>query len=197
MKTADFNTDLACLEIGSGIGSFLSYLAYKGRQEFQGIDHDDALVDVQPTEVAGHLDCADVWQYLEDCGSKTYDRVVILDVLEHFSTEEGFYLLTRIKSVLGDQGKIIVRVPNASSPWGLSYQFSDLTHKTPYNPESLRQLAIACGLGNCSIYEQRQGSRRSMITDAIINKFLSWTLLTPPSLWGANIYGVLSKTGIS
>ncbi len=190
---AAFSSAMRCLEIGSGEGAFLLYLAAKGVTDFYGIDHDPALGAVQPPEVAAHFVCADVWQYLDTCAENAFDRVVLLDVLEHFSPEEGFALLSKIKGVLASGGKIIVKVPNASSPWGLGYQFGDLTHKTAYNGESLRQLATACGLRLEALYDQRRGSPRRLITDALVQRFLSWALLTPPAQWGANLYGVIAK----
>ncbi len=188
----DFSTDLSCLEIGSGTGQFLTYLAAKGLKDFRGLDHDPALRDVQPPEVAERFDCADVWAYLDASNDIAVDRIVLLDVLEHFTPDEGFRLLTALSEALTGQGKIIIKVPNASSPWGANYQFGDLTHKTAYTGESLRQLATACGLRIEALYDQRRGSPRRRITDALVHGFLSWALLTPPPLWGANLYCVLS-----
>ena len=189
---AGFSKEMSCLEIGSGTGEFLTYLATKGLETFHGIDHDPALTDVQAPEVARHFECADVWQYLENTKQDGFDRVVLLDVLEHFSPEDGFRLLSKIKKVLGPGGKIVIKVPNASSPWGINYQFGDLTHLTPFNPESLRQLATACELQVDTIYDQRRGSPRRMMTDRLVHKFLSWALLTPPPFWGANLYCIFS-----
>ncbi|NQU56279.1 MAG: class I SAM-dependent methyltransferase [Rhodospirillales bacterium] len=192
---ATFSPTMSCLEIGSGEGAFLAYLAARGVENFHGIDHDPALVAVQPSEVAAHFECADVWQYLDSASraERTFERVLLFDVLEHFSPEEGFRLLSALKGVLAEEGKIVLKVPNASSPWGINYQFGDLTHKTAYNGESLRQLATAGGYHVEALYDQRRGSSRRMITDAILHRFLSWALLTPPPLWGANLYCILSS----
>lgn len=190
----EFSVAMGCLEIGSGEGAFLAYLAAKGVENLRGIDHDPALVDVQPPDVAARFQCIDVWQYL-DQGTRqgdVFDRVVLLDVLEHFTPDEGFGLLSSIKGVLGRSGKIIIKVPNTASPWGINYQFGDLTHKTPYNGESLRQLASACGLEVDALYDQRRGSTRRRITDAMVHKFLSWALLNAPPRWGANLYCIMS-----
>lgn len=189
---AAFSVDMSCLEIGSGSGEFLAYLAAKGLTEFKGIDHGPALKDVQAPEVSPRFECVDVWRYLETRVDGPFDRIVLLDVLEHFTPDDGLRLLSKLKKALADQGKIVLKVPNASSPWGLNYQFGDFTHKAAFNPKSLRQLAAASGLKVDSVYDQRRGSRRRKITDAIVNRFLSWALLTPPPLWGANLYCILS-----
>ncbi len=192
-KPAAFSMDMSCLEIGSGTGAFLGFLASKGLADFRGIDHDPALKAVQIPEVAPRFECVDVWEYLRNCGDVVYDRIVLLDVLEHFSPEEGVRLLSMIKNILADQGKIVIKVPNASSPWGMHCQFGDLTHKSAYTPDSMRQLAAACELRVDAIYGQRRGSPRRMITDAILHKFLSWALLEPPRIWGANLYCILER----
>jgi len=49
----------------------------------------------------------------------------------------------------------------------------------------------AAGFGAIVVYGQRQGSRRRLVTDAILHRLLSWALLTPPELWTANFYAVL------
>lgn len=191
-KPAEFSTAMSCLEIGSGTGAFLAYLANKGLANFHGIDHDPELHEIQLPEVAAHFECVDVWRYLDNIEKSDFDRVVLLDVLEHFTPDEGFRMLSLIKTALNPGGKIVIKTPNAASPWGLNYQFGDLTHKTAFTAESLRQLATACGLKVDLIYDQRRGSPRRMLTDRLVHKFLAWALLTPPPLWGANLYCVLS-----
>jgi 2-polyprenyl-3-methyl-5-hydroxy-6-metoxy-1,4-benzoquinol methylase len=189
---AAFTPDMACLELGSGIGEFLQYLHHKGVKNFQGVDHDPNLKTVLKPEILARFECTDVWEFLKSPPSTNWDRVILLDVLEHFTPEDGFRLLSLIKKVLNPGGIIIIKVPNGGSPWGMSYQAGDMTHKTTFNSESLRQLATASQLCVVNIYDQRRGSRRRVITDKILHKFLSWALINSPPFWGANIYAILS-----
>jgi cyclopropane fatty-acyl-phospholipid synthase-like methyltransferase len=189
---ARFNDSMKCLEIGSGTGIFLLYLSSKGIEDLKGIDHDENLQNVQPDQVKDKFENVDVWKYLSTESEETFDRIILFDVLEHFVPEEAFQLILKLKSKLSNNGKIIVKVPNMSSPWGINYQFGDLTHKTGFNSESLRQLGIACNLQVDKIYDQRVGSRRRVFTSALLHKFLSWALLTPPPFWGANLYCIYS-----
>lgn len=188
-----FSADLKCLEIGSGTGQFLAYLSAKGVGSVKGIDHDPALTAVQPSEVADCFDCMDVWEFCKNSADGSYDRIVLLDVLEHFTPEEAFRLLSELSRLLSVNGKVVIKVPNAASPWGLGYQHGDLTHKTSYTSDSLRQLATACAMRVERLYDQRRGSKRRLITDAIVCRFLSWALLTPPPFWGANLYCIVSS----
>lgn len=187
-----FSKDHSCLELGSGTGLFLEYLAHKNVKDFQGLDHDDALLPVLRSAIRTHFTCQDVHAFLKENTSSRWDRIILLDVLEHFTPEEGFRLMTSLKEALNPRGKIVLKVPNGASPWGMNYQYGDLTHKTAFTSESLRQLATACDLQIDHIYDQRRGSRRRMITDKLVHKFLAWALLTPPPLWGANLYCVLA-----
>lgn len=191
-EPAGFSKSMEYLEIGSGTGEFLTYLYQKGVVNFYGIDIDPNLKEVQKHEIAEKFECISAWEYLNSCEKNRFDRVILLDVLEHFSPEEAIELLYLIKKILREKGFIVLKVPNAASPWGLNYQVGDLTHKTSYSSDSLRQLAIACDLNVISIYDQNRGSKRRLITNKIINKFLSWALLTPPKFWGANLYCILS-----
>jgi cyclopropane fatty-acyl-phospholipid synthase-like methyltransferase len=181
------------LEIGCGTGEFLAYLAAKGCDQFWGIDHDSHLAAIIPQTVSQHFVCGDLWQILTDPQQDQPDRVVALDVLEHFSADEALRLLTAIKAKLAPKGRLVVKVPNASCPWGLQYQFGDLTHRTAFTPLSLHQLADAAGFKTISILPHRQGSRRRLITDALVHRFLSWALATPPQIWSANFVAVFEK----
>jgi len=183
---------MSFLEIGCGTGAFLAYLRAKGVQRLLGIDHDPALAAVIPEPVRERFSCRDVHDLLADPAREPFDRVVMLDVLEHFSPEDARHLLQSIRGRLAPEGKVVVKVPNAGGPWGLQYQFGDLTHRTAFSPISLRQLADAAGYAPPLIYVQRQGSRRRMVTDALVHGFLSWALLNPPEFWSANLYAVFS-----
>ncbi|MDA8229905.1 MAG: class I SAM-dependent methyltransferase [Magnetospirillum sp.] len=185
--------DMRFLEIGCGTGAFLAYLAAKGVTDFVGIDHDPALAAVIPETVRDRFACRDVWQALADPDLGELDRVVALDVIEHFAAEDALRLLTAVKGALTPGGRIVLKVPNAACPWGLQYQFGDLTHRTAFTPHSLRQLATAAGLNVVSVLPHRQGSRRRLATDALVHRFLSWALSTPPEIWTANIIAVLEK----
>jgi 2-polyprenyl-3-methyl-5-hydroxy-6-metoxy-1,4-benzoquinol methylase len=179
------------LEIGCGTGGFLAYLAARKVDRFLGIDHDPALAEIVPEAVRPHFSCRSVWDVLEDPESGLFDKVILLDVLEHFPAGEGVRLLQALHPRLNEGARVVVKVPNASSPWALQWQFGDLTHCTAFTPASLRQMAGAAGYELSAVWPQRRGSRRRMVTDALVHRFLSWALLNPPPIWSANFYGML------
>jgi SAM-dependent methyltransferase len=191
-RPAEFQTGHRVLELGCGTGMFLAYLAAKAVGDFLGVDHDPNLAAHIPESARAHFRCADLAALIEEPEAKRYDRVVMLDVLEHFEAERAVALLEGMKAILAPGAKLVVKVPNAASPWGQQYQWGDLTHRAAYTPLSLGQLAIAADYRLETIYDQKQGSPRRRFTDALLHRVLAWALLTPPDFWGANLYAILA-----
>lgn len=189
---AGCSPDMAFLEIGCGTGLFLSYLEAKGAATFHGVDHDPEIAQILPQSLQEHFFCGDVRHFLDQGESGPFDRIFLFDVLEHFSPEDAVALLEKLSRQLKAGGQIVIKVPNAASPWGASYQFGDLTHITAYCAGSLRQLAEAARFDVVRCYPQIQGSRRRQVTDRIVNRVLSWALLTPPEFWSANLYCIMA-----
>ena len=129
--------------------------------------------------------------FLEKDSPMTVGLVVLLDVLEHFSAGDGVRLLQKIQAVLAPKGRVVIRVPNMSSPWGGIYQFSDLTHKTAFTPNSLEQLAQAAGYRAIAFLPQRRGSPFRRFSEDALHGFLSMILAVTPVVWTANMIGVL------
>ncbi|MDK9722395.1 MAG: class I SAM-dependent methyltransferase [Rhodospirillales bacterium] len=183
------------LELGCGTGQFLAYLAAKGAANIVGIDHDPELAQVIPETAKAFFRRGDILQLIEDQTLGLFDRIFLFDVLEHFSPDQGCALLTAARQRLAPGGKVVLKVPNAASPWGIQYQYGDLTHKTAYTPLSLRQMAEATGFTLEGFYAPMGGSPRRRITEALLNGFLGWALTQPPDLFSANMYGILSPRG--
>jgi SAM-dependent methyltransferase len=135
-RPAAFHNELRVLEVECGTGAFLAYLNSKDVSAFLGIDHDPRVGEVLPPEVGAHFQCGDAFDIPKAAPKGSYDRVVLLDVLEHFSPAEGVALLTEIGRLLAPGGKIVAKVPNWASPWGLNYQFGDLTRRTGSTPSA-------------------------------------------------------------
>ncbi len=185
---------MAVLEIGCGTGLFLSYLREKGVADFLGIDRDPALAVHVPPEVAAHFEVADIWRFLEaGAGGRRFDRIALFDVLEHFTADEGVRLLTALKSILRPGGRLVIRVPNMSSPWALQYQFGDLTHRAAYTPSSLGQLALAAELNLRACIPQRRGGGGRRLLDGCFHWLLARILANPPEIWSANFVAVLER----
>lgn len=189
---ARMQTGMRCLEIGCGTGHFLSYLQHKGITDFTGIDQDASLQTVVPAGVREHFQAIDVRAYLESAQSgKPFDRIFMFDVFEHFVPEDGHALLSQIRGLLAPGGSITLKMPNASSPWGLQFQHGDLTHLAAYTPGSIRQMAVACGMRCEDCYPHRLGSRARQRMDRMVQWVLNHTVATPPEIWEGNFFARL------
>lgn len=194
-RPAGLQANMRCLEIGCGTGQFLSYLHHKGIGELKAIDLDSTLADVIPVPVRGVFEACDVWAFLEKAGDeKPYDRIFMFDVFEHFVPEDGLKLLNKLKACLKPGGAIILKMPNASSPWGLQFQHGDLTHLAAYTPDSIRQMAVAAGLVCSACYPHLLGSPNRRRMDRILQAILNRLCATPPEIWEGNFYARLDKS---
>jgi len=184
-------SNMSYLEVGCGLGHFLLYLKSKQVKNFLGIDLDANLADYLPTEVRENFRAVKIEKFVK--AKQKFDRIIMLDVLEHFDPSSGTSLLIEIKKILNAGGKLLVRVPNAGSPWGIQNQFGDLTHKTCFAPGSLKQIATAAGFKVTSLYPHKEGSTGKRFTENCIHWLLSRLITHPPEIWAANICAILEK----
>lgn len=191
---AGLDSGMRCLEIGCGTGHFLSYLHAKGISDLKAIDLDSSLAPVIPADVRDFFEAIDVWTFIEkDSGQRTYDRIFMFDVFEHFVPEDGLKLLNGLKTCLNPGGAIILKMPNASSPWGLQFQHGDLTHLAQYTPGSIRQMAVAADMVCSACWPHLLGSRSRQRLDRMLQGVLNRVVATPPEIWEGNFYARLDK----
>ncbi|MSO92299.1 MAG: class I SAM-dependent methyltransferase [Rhodospirillales bacterium] len=186
--------DMAVLDVGCGTGLFLFYLVEKGFRDVLGIDRDPDLESYIPSDIKDKVRLIDVWRFLESgAEGRRFDCIVMHDVLEHFNFEDGRRLLAALSPVLKPGGRILIKVPNAGSPWGAKYQYGDITHKTAYTPSSMRQIAFASGLVCVGCHGSEEGSPMRRVLDRALHAVLSRMLMTPPELWSANFFARLER----
>jgi 2-polyprenyl-3-methyl-5-hydroxy-6-metoxy-1,4-benzoquinol methylase len=114
------------LEIGYGNGSFLSWCKEKG-QDVHGIEQDKDLI-----ARAKKLNYK-VYKSISEIKQTKFDLIVLFDVLEHIEQKKIDSVFKSLKKILAKNGKIFIRVPNGSSPFGLANQHGDITHMTTIN----------------------------------------------------------------
>ena len=139
------------LEIGCGSGYFLEYLRNRGFSDARGIDISEEQVSIA-REKSLSVELADVFATLEKING-SIDVVVAIDLLEHFSKEEGLRLCDLIRRSLRPAGRVIFRTPNGAGLLAGSLIYGDLTHMAIYNESSLRQLLANVGFEKVSFYE--------------------------------------------
>jgi SAM-dependent methyltransferase len=183
--------DTAILEIGSGTGDFLAYLHRKGSKRFLGVERDRDAVAAMDPALKANVHTGDLWEFLDrGAAGGRFDRVVMLDVLEHFTAADGVRLLEKIKGVLAPDGLVVARVPNMGSPWGGMHQFADLTHRAAYTANSLEQLGLAAGFEAVAFLPQKRGSPFRRVAEDCLHWVLSKVLATTPVVWTPNIIAI-------
>lgn len=193
-----FSSHMSVLELGCGNGLFLRFLNHICVKEFIGVDGDPRVLGEMPDGLSGHVHISDFSDFfISRAPEDTFDRVVMFDVLEHFSPGDGASLLRSIAQLLAPGGKVVIRTPNMASPWGLGVQYNDVTHRACYTPGSLRQVAKVAGFRLASAVPQAYGSRYRELREQMLTGVLSWFLAAPPQIWSPNFIAVLEKDDIA
>jgi cyclopropane fatty-acyl-phospholipid synthase-like methyltransferase len=190
---AGFQTSHRVVEFGCGVGLFLAYLAKMGVTDFMGVEMDPKTRDFMPAHVAERVLTTDIATFLDGHDGKPFDRIVLLDVFEHFSYVEGVKLLEDLKPLLAPDGKLVLRTPNCASPWGLQFQYNDLTHKANYAPGNIGHVALAAGMKAEACLSYTRGSWSRRLTTKLVEGTLNRLLTDPPPVWTANFVTIISS----
>lgn len=190
------NQSMSVLDIGCGPGLFLRYLLYRDFKLVTGVDYDeklrDALADVE--EAGCTIEITDAETYVDrNQGSLLFDRIVLFDILEHMDLNECVRFFRKLHGMLSNKGKILIRVPNATSPWGLRMQFDTFDHVTLFSPGRLRDLATLTDYKVSAIAGQTTGKRRKVFFQRCLHWTLSRLLPYHPEIWEAALICTFDK----
>jgi len=129
--------DSDLLEIGFGSGSFLAW-ARNRKARVSGTEINPALI-----EAARALGLRLLPAEFELCASDhagAFDVIVAFDVFEHFTMDEIVVRLGAAETMLRAGGHLVLRFPNAQSPFGLAPQNGDPTHNAALSRSVFEQL---------------------------------------------------------
>ena len=158
--------DQKILEIGCGCGSLLLALLDEGYTDCSGIEQDQILVAHGRNPLNAPVAVASWAPYLGDKVG-IFDVIIAIDVLEHLPREELLKTLAITYKSLAPGGRLILRSPNALSPFALPTFYGDLTHQFLFTPKTLKYLLHLGGFcGNVIIEETRpsNGIKRVLFT---------------------------------
>ncbi|NUN09985.1 MAG: class I SAM-dependent methyltransferase [Ignavibacteriaceae bacterium] len=147
----NYGKSSSILELGCGPGYMLEYLRKKGYSNAKGID-----VSPEQVKFAGsmgiNVEEANVFEYLT--GNKnSYNIIIALDFIEHFTVDELIILSKDILGALKPGGMLLLHTPNAQGFFPGRIMYGDLTHRTFFNPNSLKQLFFMAGFRKIDVYE--------------------------------------------
>ena len=139
-----------CLDIGCGMGFTLLALQSLGFHDISGIDVDRSQIEAATRRGLSVEQVTDTIEYLQQRPS-TYDLVVMLDVLEHIPVAEQVATLRSIRRALRPEGRVVIQVPNATSPLAARWRYNDFTHTSSFTEHSLAFVLANAGFCNVSI----------------------------------------------
>ncbi|MBF0510761.1 MAG: class I SAM-dependent methyltransferase [Candidatus Omnitrophica bacterium] len=156
--------DAVILDFGCGVGDFLYYLKKNGYTNFYGIDTSAGQIEYCRLKVSDKAQVIDGREFLKDKAG-IYDFIMVKDVLEHIPKNEVIELLGLLHQALKAHGKLVIRVPNMSNPFGLDARFNDFTHETGFTSKSLNQVLITAGFTDVQILPDQK---------MVIRSFKNW-----------------------
>ena len=126
------------LEIGFGAGACLAWAEARGAR-VHGTEIDPALRKAAEARGVAVLP-AELSQAARDHPGR-FDTIVALDVFEHMTPEEIRKALAAAARLLRPGGHLLMRFPNAQSPFGLAPQMGDPTHRSFLSRSAVELLA--------------------------------------------------------
>jgi len=189
------DTNMSILEIGCGTGIFSRYLQKKGFTDVVCLDLDErlapVLADLDPFQVV--FDDAET--FVDSIsGKRTFNLIVLHDVLEHLPLEKACSMFKAFHSALAVGGRILIRVPNMSSPWAARIFYGCFDHVTPYSPDRVREFAALTAFRVVKMAGQKTGKRRKQIASSALHAALSRILPEHPEIWEANLVALLETS---
>lgn len=144
--------DAAIVDLACGDGHFLYFLGRCGYTNVMGVDISPEQVQLA-RRVNPHVFEMNMLDFLRSPPQK-FDCIAGLDIIEHLHKPEILEFMDLCHHALSAGGRLILRTPNADSPWGSAKRYGDFTHEVAFNPGSLGCLLALCGFNNLEAREQ-------------------------------------------
>ncbi len=120
------------LEIGFGSGAFLAWAEAQGAS-VAGNEINAASLDAARARRIELLPAR--FEPGAEAYARRFDTVVAFDVFEHLTLEEIAAKIAALETMTKPGGHVLLRFPNAQSPFGLAPQNGDPTHKSALSQE--------------------------------------------------------------
>lgn len=142
------------LEIGPGFGEFLRLTIEElGYRNVEAIDTSCEVVEYCRGICSKTYLVHDSIEFLR-ANPQSYDRIVLLHVLEHVPKPAILPFLSAVRDALqSDTGLAIIEVPNMAHPLtGPMYRYADFTHEIGFTSSSLAQALRMAGFAQIDVH---------------------------------------------
>ena len=138
------SADLKILEIGPGLGEFISYCSSNYKKCIIDIaDNDQSILSYNKKKYSirkTFLINKDIKEISNELN--TYNIIVATQVLEHVPINQQKDFISKLYEHLEHDGVIILTAPNMANPLTLCERYADITHTTGFTDNSMRELAL-------------------------------------------------------
>ena len=160
-------------DLGCGSGSLVWWLQQQGFENAQGVDLSSEQVAVSRELGINGVSEGDVFSFLDK--NKKYDTLFARDLIEHFDKQTVFDFLKKSFVYLEVNGRLVLQVPNAESPYFGRIRYGDFTHELAFTSSSIIQLLSAVGFDRIQVHPWRPAITgiRSFL------RYLVWRVIEP------------------
>ena len=163
-------TDIDAIDIGCGMGFAMLALTDRGYRKVVGVDIDRSQIEACKRRNLDVELIADLGEYLSRYPGR-FGLVTMLDVLEHIPTVQQIQILKQVNVALAPGGRLILKVPNASSIIAPRWQYIDFTHYTSYTEHSIRFAVKCAGFHSVEVpFDDNLEPRPSLRPNRILSK---------------------------
>ena len=143
------------VDLGCGIGGFLKVFYSEGYTNISGVDVSAEEVQIAHQFGLPQVIQSDIIEWLKQSGTQSFDIILFLDVLEHFSRQEVISILAETQRVLREEGRVIIHVPNAEGIFGSRIRYADITHEQAFTYNTLSQICRHSGFAHFDCFEDK------------------------------------------
>lgn len=137
-------------DMGCGSGSMLKALQEAGFTGAKGMDISPEQVKVAAAMGVANVTEGDALRFVAE-SENTFDVLLGMDIIEHFTKDELVDLLQNIRKSLKPGGIAIFRTPNMDAFLSTVFANGDFTHENYMNASSAQQVCMACGFSSVSV----------------------------------------------
>ena len=154
-KCIPANKKIHIADVGCGKGGYIKVLVDAGYINVLGVDVSAEEVNIAHQFGIRHVIQAEIFDWIKSIEDQSFDVLLFLDVLEHFTREELLTILTEANRILRPKGRIIIHGPNAEGFFGSRIRYADITHEQAFTFNSLSQVCRHVGFSQFACFEDK------------------------------------------
>ena len=191
LKSVLTNKEARILDYGCGFGQLIVALRKAGFSNVEGADINPiAIKSLHEQQVIAHNLLMD--KDFHNKNSEKFDIIIMSHVLEHIPKYEIVGILNSVRSLLTNEGSLIVMVPNAQSNTGCYWAYEDFTHHLLFTAGSLHYVLKSANFSEVSFLDV-DGLAESSGLKKIFKKFLLSLYILNHNFWNKVTSSYLHK----